>query len=306
MGGCGGGGGFGGGLGGGLGGGSEYKRDLPPTPSDLTVSCITLDDDSRSFHIYEEIPDLPFRCTPEGELRISLAREEAFRLRQEAVQRLSSSSSYPFSLNSSSSARNISPYMVVPLEMRHCGTSTPAEFRTITDRTIMMDGDFSAEFAGNVQGDSPGPTTIGTNFSTNATDISTAGEFRGLAGASAAAHNTSFALVGRKRVEEDGSNNGPNTHGPSNGSGGPTSAVGPLRNGLATNGGVGDADTPSPVCETPSQAGCSSPSCGSSVFGSPLDILGRCSSSLGGDGGGDMSDRLLSAINLTRLLAAVR
>lgn len=192
--------------------GAEGKRDLPPTPADLMTSCHVTDDD-KSFHIYEEIPDLPFRCTPEGELRISLAREmEAWRREsQHSVLSLS-----PGSHNSS--ARNISPYMVVPLE--RLGAS-----------------DFHGEQEDTTQ-------------------------FR-------ASKDDSFAcaLVGRNRGEEHCG----------------TQEV---------EGSPSVASTCSPSC------------CGSSVFGSPLGLADRCSS-LGGDGG-DISDRLLSAINLTRLLAAVR
>nr|KAG5695586.1 hypothetical protein BaRGS_032226 [Batillaria attramentaria] len=39
---------------------SEWKRDLPPTPFDSASSHSSFTDDDKSFHIYEEIPDLPF------------------------------------------------------------------------------------------------------------------------------------------------------------------------------------------------------------------------------------------------------
>ena len=208
------------------GGGGEYKRDLPPTPADLMTSCSVADDD-KSFHIYEEIPDLPFRCTPEGELRFTLAKEAASRRGRSPH----SAHSLPGS-HSSAGPRNISPYMVVPLERLG---GTPAEFRAERDASEFRAQPDASEFCSQ--------------------------------------HDGSFtcALIGRKRPD-----------------GYPETCC----------------VTASPAGESGSQ-GTSSPSCcGSSVFGSPLDLVGRCGCA-GGDGG-DMSDRLLSAINLTRLLAAVR
>ena len=171
--------------------GDIYKRDLPPTPADLMTSS---HDDDRSLHIYEEIPDLPFRCTPEGELRITLAREQA--RKHTPPPNPPPGSGYGI--------RNISPYMVVPLEKVR---ETPSEFRSGFPQ----------------RGETSFPKAAGAG-------------------------------------------------------GGP---------------GAG-RDSASP-------GSC----CGSSVFGSPFAAAGGCGTA-GGDLGGDISDRLLNAINLTRLLAAVR
>ncbi|KAL8573861.1 hypothetical protein ACOMHN_029309 [Nucella lapillus] len=190
----------------------EYKRDLPPTPADLMTSC-NLTDDDKSLHIYEEIPDLPFRCTPEGELRIHLAKEAASRKDPQP-----SSAGAP---QSWASPRNISPYMVVPLERL---SETPSEFRTSPHNASRFHRTSSQQ-------------------------------------------DKAFAcaLVGLKRSEEGG------------------------------------VATTSPCCDSSQQSGSSPSCCGSSVFGSPWLCGGG-----GGDGAVDMSERLLTAINLTRLLAAVR
>ena len=264
--------------GGGGGGGGEYKRDLPPTPADLMTSCSVTDDD-KSFHIYEEIPDLPFRCTPEGELRFTLAKEEASRRRRRGSSRAGSPHSAA-SLPGSQGPRNISPYMVVPLERLG---GTPSEFRDQNDSTEFRGHNDSSEFRGHddsseFRGHNDSSEFRGHNDSSEfraRTDASKkfrahsdSSEFRGSRDGSSFA----CALVGRK-----------------------------MPDGYPESGAVTAA---SPGCESASQ-GTSTPSCcGSSVFGSPLEVAGRCGCA-GGDGV-DMSDRLLSAINLTRLLAAVR
>ena len=215
------------------------------------TSCSVTDDD-KSFHIYEEIPDLPFRCTPEGELRFTLAKEEASRRRRRGSSRAGSPHSAA-SLPGSQGPRNISPYMVVPLERLG---GTPSEFRDQNDSTEFRGHNDSSEFGAR------------TDASKKFRAHSDSSEFRGSRDGSSFA----CALVGRK-----------------------------MPDGYPESGAVTAA---SPGCESASQ-GTSTPSCcGSSVFGSPLEVAGRCGCA-GGDGV-DMSDRLLSAINLTRLLAAVR
>lgn len=115
----------------------EWKRDLPPTPQDSASSLTGATDDDKSFHIYEEIPDLPFRCTPEGELRISLVREAV------ASSRGSEASSTRES--GSSVARTVSPYMVVPLE-RLAGT--PLDFQA---QEQQQDGSFACALVGRLR-----------------------------------------------------------------------------------------------------------------------------------------------------------
>ena len=250
------------------GGVGEYKRDLPPTPADLMTSCSVTDDD-KSFHIYEEIPDLPFRCTPEGELRFTLAKEEASRRRRRGSSRAGSPHSAA-SLPGSQGPRNISPYMVVPLERLG---GTPSEFRGHNDSSEFRGHNDSSEFRGHNDSSEFRAHNDSSEFRAR-TDAS---EFRGPSDSSeirGSRDGSSFAcaLVGRK-----------------------------MPDGYPESGAVTAA---SPGCESASQ-GTSTPSCcGSSVFGSPLEVAGRCGCA-GGDGV-DMSDRLLSAINLTRLLAAVR
>ena len=231
------------------------------------TSCNVTDDD-KSFHIYEEIPDLPFRCTPEGELRFTLAKEEASRRRRGSSRAGSPHSAA--SLPGSQGPRNISPYMVVPLERLG---GTPSEFRGHND---------SSEFRGH-------------NDSTEFRGHNDSSEFR--------AHNDSSEFRARTDASEfRGHNDSSEIRGSRDGSSFACALVGrKMPDGYPESGAVTAA---SPGCESASQ-GTSTPSCcGSSVFGSPLEVAGRCGCA-GGDGV-DMSDRLLSAINLTRLLAAVR
>ncbi|XP_025100755.1 uncharacterized protein LOC112567994 isoform X2 [Pomacea canaliculata] len=184
----------------------DMKRDLPPTP-DVTSASSAATDDDRSVHIYEEIPDLPFRCTPEGELRIRLVRESD----GGGVENCHLGSG-----SAGGATRDVSPYMVVPLE-RLMGT--PLEFRP------------------------PRPELHG-------------GSFAG-------------AVVGhqrRYRAQCDGCST-------------------------------------SCTCEGSSE-GTTTPSWDdSSVFSS---TLGAAAGGGGSSAAGDISDRLLSAINLTRLLTAIR